>query len=362
MINPLTTKGFSQASMGDTLLNAATSRVAMQVQAERREIQTRFEQREDSLSARSDRWVNVKAQIKNAEIAVDNGFDAIKRARDLMIGMRNDLADMERDPDFHREQFDTKFKQLNAAMDTYAKNFNLIGNVQPTDWTPNEISYRNDLGISTRTLTGTFAGSDFYIADDSGGQWVPDPDSYSLEYYPTGYPGETDGELVSLANGVTLDSYDPDSGAITIKVNLGKTEETVTGTLHQAGNGLMGSWFYGNFEDADGNIDPDKLEAARQAITEAEIQMDLAQGKMASLKNQVDIDTANADKALDDLSEERRDLLREQLQEQLDLQQKVEQQYQAMVNNLDTMDQEQQRYLDIFGSTLARSPLLDTSI
>ncbi|SDG77189.1 hypothetical protein [Roseospirillum parvum] len=362
MINPLSTTGFQQTSMADVLLSMASSRVASELKAEQTDIERRYGSKDDAINAESDRWVTVKAQVNNAGIAVDNGFDAIKEARNLLIGMRNDLADMADDPEFHRDRFNTKLNQLNGAMDMYSKEFNLLGNVQQTDWTPNQIEYRNDLGIGTTTLTGTYAGSDFYITDDSGGQWVPDPDSYSLEYYPEGFPGETDGELISLSNGVTLDSYDADSGAITITLNLGDSEKTVTGTLHQGGNGLMGAWFYGDFLDGDGAVDEDKLNAARDAITRAELEIDLAEGHLVGLKNQVDMDSRHADREIKALSNSRRDNLYDQLEETTDLQQKFQQQYQVMVTNLENMSLEQQRYLDIFASTLANSPFLDTSI
>lgn len=362
MSGVLSTGGFEKASMNDVLLQQIQTRAAKSLSEKQANIQERYTEKNNVVAARSDRLIQVKASINNAEIAVENGMDAVKEARQLLWNMANDLSDMAEDPEFYREQFDQKLYLLNDSMNKYEKKFNLVGNVQQTDWTPNEVEYRRDLDGGTTKMTGTFGGSDFYVVADDGAVWVPDLESDILEEYPTGFPGERSKNLVSTRVGLSVDSYDEATGAITLSMNMGETTKTVSGTLHKGGLEMMGSWYYNGFLDAGGNVDPDKIAAAREALNEAESRLDIVQGSLAINQGIVESDKIRNDEDMKLSQSERKDLLLSQLQEQSNLQTQYQQEYQAMVLNLSNMASQQQRYVDMFGATIQMNPLLSVDV
>ena len=154
----------------------------------------------------------------------------------------------------------------------------MVGNINPIDYSPNQIEYRNDLGIGSTTLTGTYIGTNFRIFADDGTVWEPELGTDILQATSSqGGPkqeyttddGQTINKATSTRNGITLNSYDPDTGAISLDISIVPTDApiTVTGTLERTGLGIMQSWFYNDFA-----TEADRT-AAFQDISDAEVDL-----------------------------------------------------------------------------------------
>ena len=58
-----------------------------------------------------------------------------------------------------------------------------MGSVNPNDYSPNQIQYRNDLATGVTTLTGTNLGNDFRIVGNDGTTWTANVDSDTITAY-----------------------------------------------------------------------------------------------------------------------------------------------------------------------------------
>ena len=140
-------------------------------------IDEKLEQTDAKISAESDRFISVKAQINNAQAAVDNGRESIDEIRNTLLNLRTTVAlaaEEGEDVKFRAEEFDLAFNAINNEANRVGKAFNLVGEINRIDYSPNEIEYRSDLGIRTTKLEGTHAGSDYRINVLDGTVWVPE--------------------------------------------------------------------------------------------------------------------------------------------------------------------------------------------
>lgn len=315
------------------------------------------EQKRAAIKVLDDRWISVKAQINLAQTGVSNGRDAIKKISDTVLQLRIHAANAgepKADLKYLREQFDIQANKVNIFADSGAAAFNLVGNINRLDFTPNSIEYRNNLGAGVSNLRGTYAGSDFRIEADDGTVWVPELSTDILQAYSTlqGQPlkyktaeGDNLDRATSTRNGLKLVSYDPKTKRITVNISIVPTEPplTVTGTLKTAGIGVMQSWFYGGLETAS-----DRKRALAD-LTAAEVNLTMARGELQRSATRVEMDQRHATQAFTDLSKQSATVTIDQQNQLQDLKIRTAQQYLAMQSNLQNLSSQQANYLDAFG-------------
>jgi len=315
-------------------------------------------QRNDAINTQNNRWISVKAQVNNAQIAVSNGQDAIKKASDTLLKLRTSIANIGQqgeDPKYWRELFDQQINSINIQAESGGPASNLVGNINPVDYSPNQIEYRNNLGYGSSTLTGTYIGNAFRIEANDGTVWQPDTQSDILTAHK-GLQGEVakyttnDGQVIDKAtstrNGLKLISYNDQTGNITMEITVVPEDGpiTVTGKLVRAGGvHVMQSWFYNNFTTA-----ADRTRAQKD-INASEIDLVSANATLQTAATRTATDQKHIDAALSDLSKQTAEVRFDQ-QTQIQQQQlKAAQQYQAMKANLANLQSMQRNYLDAFG-------------
>lgn len=356
-------------SQTNILLDNIRANTAERFQEEKKAVDDTAKARTDAIDAESERYISVKAQINNAKIAVENGQEGVQEVRNLLLGLRTTIAlagEQGEDAKFRAEEFDTKFNAINEEANAGGPLFNLTGNINRIDFSPNTIEYRSDLGIGQTTLTGTHIGSDYRIAAADGTYWIPElgTDTITQRSEIQGVIQKTtlsDGTVVdkttSTRNGVKLISFNETTGAITIEVTFDPTQppETVTGTLQRDGIGLMPAWFYNGLATA-----ADR-QRAFDAVTKAEIELTSRETALAKAAAQVAKDERKVDDAMEALTKEKSKALMDQLEQTQELQIKAQQQIQAMFYNLENLSTQQQNYIQAFAG-FVRSPFLQFNI
>lgn len=353
-------------STTNSLINQIKANANQRLTEQQQAIQDAANQKRDAIEVQNERWIAVKAQVNNAEIAVDNGKESIEKINQTLLLMRGSVGGTTEDLKFYKDLYDSQVTQINNEADAGGVGFNLIGNINRTDGTPNTIEYRNDLGIGTTQLRGTYAGSDFRIEGNDGTVWVPDLGSDLIEAY-SGQGGiaqkYTTGEGIeirkatSTRNGMELVSFNAQTNAITVKISVVPHEApiTVTGTLKRNGNGIMQSWFYNNFA-----TQADRTRALKD-ISTAEINMTSVSADLERSAVQTKTDQRRVDNALDELTKQSGEAQFEQMSQMQEVQVKAAQQYQAMLTNLQNLSSQQQNYLNAFAGFID-SPFTQASL
>lgn len=322
------------------------------------EIDEKFAQTNARLTAESDRFISVKAQINNANVAVENGQEGIDDIRTTLLNLRTTVAlaaDPEEDVEFRASEFDLAFNNVNNEANRLGRAFNLIGEINRNDFTPNNIEYRADLGLRSTTLEGTHAGSDYRINVDDGTVWIPELGVDLLQQFSelqgeelttTTVGGEEIANAASTRNAVNLVSYDADTSAISVDITIDPDAPAVnyTGTLERDGIEIMPAWFYEGLATEDGR------DRAFAAIDRAEVLLTLAEGKLATAAAKVASDSSRIDREFDRLSGEKTEALLKQFDDNDKLLVEAAQQQQAMLVNLDNLSQQQQNYVNVFAN------------
>lgn len=317
-----------------------------------------FEARASSLNAESDRFIAVKAQINNASAAVENGQDSIADIRSALLAIRTPTAlaaEVGEDIEFRASEFDLAFNNINNEANRLGAAFNLVGEVNRVDYTPNEIEYRSDLGVRSTTLEGTHAGADYRINVDDGTVWIPELGVDLIQQFSalqgekletTTVGGEEISSAASTRNAVTLISYDDETKAITLEISIDPDAPAIsyTGTLERDGIGLMPSWFYEGLATEAGRA------RAFEDINEAESLLTLSEGKIGKAAAQVSADADRIDREFDRLASEKTDAQLKQFDDVDQLLVQATQQQQAMLVNLDNLSQQQQNYVNVFAN------------
>jgi hypothetical protein len=308
-----------------------------------------------ALNLESDRWVSVKAQVNNAQIYVSNGQDAANKVNQILLDMRTSIANTGvkgEDPKYWTDQFNGQITAINSQAENGTAASNLVGNLNPVDNSPNQIDYRNDLGVGTTTLTGTYLGSNFRITGNDGTVWVPDSSDVlqaykGLQGAPENYKttdGQTVAKATSTRNGIKLVSYDPKTHDVVVNITVVPTDPpiVVTGKLDTNGIGIMQSWFYNNFATtADRN-------RAQADINKAEIGVVSAQGDLARSAAQVGQDQKRATDALNQLGSATSNATTDKQAREQQAKVIAAQQYLAMQSNLQNLQSVQSNYLQAF--------------
>lgn len=322
------------------------------------EIDEEFNETNARINAESERFVSVKAQINNANIAVESGREGIEEIRSTLLNLRTTIAlaaEPDEDIELRASEFDLAFNNINNAANRLGPAFNLIGEINRNDFTPNEIEYRSDLGIRSTTLEGTHAGSDYRINVDDGTVWVPElgvdliqqfSALQGVELTTTTVGGEDITNTASTRNAVDLVSYDEETGAIAVDITIDPDAAPIsyTGTLERDGIEIMPSWFYEGLETEAGR------DRAFAAIDRAEVLLTLAEGKVATAEAKVAADSDRIDREFERLAAEKTEAQLKQFDDNDALLVEAAQQQQAMLVNLDNLSQQQQNYVNVFAN------------
>ena len=137
----------------------------------------------------------------------------------------------------------SRVNDANVTVDGY-RNVNLVGNTRGPDWKTDTIfTPTSDKGTGFAVIEGAFLGIDFQVTDNGGLNWRLDSGDNTFYQYKNDSSGERTG-LSLPAEGLTVDSYDASTGAITYGGS-----GSLSGTLTRAGLGLLQSQYYGDFAD-----------------------------------------------------------------------------------------------------------------
>jgi hypothetical protein len=354
------------ASTTHSLINQMKSTANQRLVDQQNVIQQQANERRQAINTQNDRWISVKAQLNNAQIGVDSGREGIAAIAQTLLLMRGSVAGTKEDLQFYKDQFNTQVNSINNEADSGGKAFNLIGGINRLDYTPNTIEYRNNVGIGSTQLRGTYAGTDWRIEGNDGTIWIPDLGSDLIEAYSglggTAQKYTTEDDLkirkaTSTRNGMELVSYNEQTGAITVKISVVPHEAplTVTGTLKRHGIGMMQSWFYNDFA-----TEADRARAFKD-ITRAEVNLTSVGGDIERSAAQLSIDQRRVNNALDELTRESSSVQTRQMEEMEKVRITAAQQYQAMLTNLQNMSSQQENYLNAFAGFL-KSPFALASL
>ncbi len=356
-VSSLVSGSGGMGSFQQVALQKFQERALEEAQKKETAMNEKYDAREAALDKQTDRYIKLQAQVNNARIAIENGVEGIEEIQSLLNDMRSILGDLEKSPDsdYVKDQWDEKLREINTTADMYGRAFNPIGKVQDrSTWEPNDITYNPNFTSTTKSLSGVYAGADFYIEADDGTRWVPDLGSNALEQY-TSYntdsqeDSDSTGKLTSLSNGVVDGSvnYDDSTGAISMTVIIDGEETAITGTMHSGGLELKGKWA---FNDLSTTSDWDD---ARAALDNADKELELARSQMVANQAIIENDYKKISNEISEINSERKDVMYDRLLEEQALQTEFQQQVSAMQQNMSAMSQQQQSYLQVFASTVS---------
>ncbi|MBL8644580.1 MAG: hypothetical protein JNK21_11655 [Rhodospirillaceae bacterium] len=356
-------------SQTNILLDNIRANTAERFQAEKKAVDDVAAARAEAIDAENERYISVKAQINNAMIAVENGQESIDAIRTTLLEMRTTIAlsgEAGEDPELRAAQFDGQVNSINNEANSMGPLFNLVGAINRIDYSPNQIEYRNSLGATQTTLTGTHIGADYRIKANDGTYWIPElgtdtitqrSDIQGVIQKTTLSEGTVIDKMASTRNAIKLVSYDENTKDIVIEVTFDPTQppETVTGKLEGDGIGLMPAFFYDGLKTTAGR------QRAFAAIEKAEIELTSRATQLVQNQAIVKRDNQAIDNNLDRLTKDKTKNLMDQLSETEKLQIKAQQQIQAMYYNLETLSAQQQNYVQAFAG-FVKSPFLQISI
>lgn len=352
--------GFSMDSVIDARLQA---QFQTQLQEEVQTVNDSYNDKMDFKDAQTDRWIDVLGSVTNAKMAMESANETMDEVDTALLELRSKIGDARDavDPEPFNELYNEAIAEMNRDINLYGPSYNPIGRVDPITWEANDITYYDTLSKYEKSLTGTNISNDFRILSDDGTIWVTNSSSNTIEQYEDynieeGHPGFATEQESSISTGLKLVSYDEATGAIEMTANVEGTETTITGTLERGGMGLMQSWFYNDFATAeDATRAMDDLNDAENQLTygRSVVGGHLATTKMAERR---------INEEMDDLADDKKDLLYAQLKEQQEIQLSSQRQYQAMVLNLENIRSQQSNYASVFGSLLAKDPILNLSV
>jgi hypothetical protein len=353
--------GLAAISWQQVVYNQISARKATELEKETDDIQTAYDAKTAAFDTQSEQWAKVKASINNADLAVENGSEGIDQVKDILLQMRilvGNYADSQ-SPDQMKDQFNEYVDQINRIADTYSKDYNPIGNVVSTDWTPNTISFLTDLAGNETSMKGTYVGADFYIQSDDGTLWVPDPGSSTITQYTVfnteNEPDSTKGDgFASTRNGLKLLSYDATTGAVSLVVDPENKPQTVTGTLKTGGLGLMQTWFYGGLDTEDGRA------AAIAAIDHADTMVTASESQITSMSASVKSANLKVNAAMSELKDDRSQAMQQELTDTYAAQIKQQQELQILKTTFSNMASQKSYIAQIF-SGVNKGPFYDIS-
>ena len=200
------------------------------------------------------RMVAFKERISDSVSAVSKAKDAINWTKTYLNRAKTDLSNIlgsssSADRTAAATSFDGHLSNINGKVNGANQlvgfnNINLIGNTEGPDWKTDDIyTPTSNAGGGILEIKGAFLGVDFQVTDTNGLHWRLDAIDKTFYQYSSDGTGKRTGQSMP-AEGMTIESYDPISGAIT----YGGTG-TLDGTLQRVGLNILTSEYYKNFAD-----------------------------------------------------------------------------------------------------------------
>jgi len=119
---------------------------------------------------------------------------------------------------------------------------NLVGDVDPSTFKADNLYIRTSDKGGRSMVEGAYMGSNYNIMDEDGYLWTYSAKEQSFVQRENTLSATPTGNKIAF-NGLTVDSLDHDTGAVT----LGGTGGGLTGTVQRGGLGVLDSKFYGDF-------------------------------------------------------------------------------------------------------------------
>ena len=200
------------------------------------------------------KMVAFKERISDSVSAVSKAKDAINWTNTYLNRAKTDLNNIlgsssSADRTAAATSFDGHLSNINGKVNGANQlvgfnNINLIGNTEGPDWKTDDIyTPTSNTGGGILEIKGAFLGVDFQVTDTNGLHWRLDAIDKTFYQYSSDGTGKRTGQSMP-AEGMTIESYDPISGAIT----YGGTG-TLDGTLQRVGLNILTSEYYKNFAD-----------------------------------------------------------------------------------------------------------------
>ncbi|MCD6074276.1 MAG: hypothetical protein K0Q70_1159 [Rhodospirillales bacterium] len=255
---------------------------------------------------------NEKARLMEYKTKVADELSAMTKAKGAVEWVISKLNTMtakaqamlgSTDPDA-RAALATEFNEaldfINAKVDGASQKIgyqtiNLVGDVNPSTFKADNLYiHTGDKGGRTM-VEGAYMGSNYNIVDEDGYLWTYSDSEQALIQRENTASGTATGNKIAF-DGLTVDSFDHDTGAVT----LGGSGGGLTGTVQRGGIGVLDSKFYGDFAtDADvQNAIDDMLSAMTYVKSEgSSIKADATvmlnanktiQGKISNLNRDID--------------------------------------------------------------------------
>ena len=200
------------------------------------------------------KMVAFKERISDSVSAVSKAKDAINWTKTYLNRAKTDLNNIlgsssSADRTAAATSFDGHLSNIHGKVNGANQlvgfnNINLIGNTEGPDWKTDDIyTPTSNAGGGILEIKGAFLGVDFQVTDTNGLHWRLDAIDKTFYQYSSDGTGKRTGQSMP-AEGMTIESYDPISGAIT----YGGTG-TLDGTLQRVGLNILTSEYYKNFAD-----------------------------------------------------------------------------------------------------------------
>jgi len=214
-----------------------------------------------SFKARISDNVSALTKASNALDWVESNLNEMKT---LLQGLSDSSTTEERAA--AAEEFDELYEDINSRVNNAHQrigyqNVNLIGNTHGPNWTTDNLYTPSSMSGGYLSVEGQYAGAEFVIEDADGDYWrIEETKNGFVEYDSS---GAATGNVVSL-DGLTLDSYDSSTGAVTYSGS-----DSLSGTLQRGGIELLSSEYYSDFADQT-SIDEaiDDIDSALTAISQ----------------------------------------------------------------------------------------------
>ena len=258
---PVTTiNDFVQISLAKNQTNSMESLVLIsqklveRMNAERRDDAVNFT-RPDLVRANSEKGdlMAFKAKIADNLSAVSKAKGAIEWVENTLDDMLLDLQEILGSGDAEARAaaaaaFDEDLGLINSKVDNANQKIgyqdvNLVGNTTPPDFGVDNLYIRTSAKGGSAFVEGVNLGARFNVEDAEGDLWRYDESTESYIEYSADGTGTPSGASVA-ADGLTIDSYDADTGAVV----FGGTG-SLQGTVVRGGIEVLGSEFYSGFAD-----------------------------------------------------------------------------------------------------------------
>jgi galactitol-specific phosphotransferase system IIB component len=193
-----------------------------------------------------------KAKIADHLSAASKAKNAIEWVSSTLNSMLSDLqalagADAETRA-AAAAAFDEDLAFINSKVDganqkVGYQNINLVGNTTAPNFSVDDLYVRTSERGGSAFMDGVYMGARFNIEDAEGDLWRYDETKDAYVEYSSDGTGTPTGNTIA-GDGLTVDSYDSDTGAVT----LGGSG-SLSGTVVKGGLGVLKAEFYDDFAD-----------------------------------------------------------------------------------------------------------------